>query len=275
MSYLNYQDRELPFAARYVADLVKYRHLCWSLAGADLRARFRRSRLGIIWAVIQPLAFSLMVALVWGQIFQSKTYWEFATYVFSGMLVWEFFNTTTQGSLDALINATGYLRQQRIPFLIFQLRGPLVAVVIFVAGFVGLEILLAALGTLPPIGWHLLLIPLALLLNFAVIVPISVLLSIAGTQFRDLKYITMLLMQALFFLTPVMLERRLLEEPHLRFLSYVNPAVPMINLFRDPALYGQSWQTTDVLTLLAWIVALSCAAGAVSTGFGRKVIFAL
>lgn len=275
MGYVNYHVRQYPFAIRYVSDLIRFRHLCWNLAGSDLRSRFRRSRLGILWATIQPLAFSLMIAFVWGSIFQEPNYWSFAAYVFSGMLVWEYFSTTTLGSLDALVNANGYLKQQRIPFFIFQLRGPLVSTVIFAAGFIGLIVLLAIIGELPPFGLHLLLVPAALGMAFVFVLPISILFSVAGTQFRDLRYITMLMLQAMFFLTPVMLKRSYLDTPPLDILNIINPAVPLINLFREPMLYGQFWDTRDVIVLAVWTGALWVSAIASSVIFGRKVIFAL
>ncbi len=275
MGYTNYNVRQVPFAIRYVSDLIRFRHLCWNLAGSDLRSRFRRSRLGIIWAIIQPLAFSLMIAFVWGSIFQAPDYLSFAAYVFSGMLVWEYFSTTTLGALDALVNANGYLKQQRIPFFIFQLRGPLVSTVIFAAGFVGLVILLALIGDLPPFGYHLLLVPAALGMAFLFVLPVSILFSVAGTQFRDLRYITMLLLQAMFFLTPVMLARSYLDQPPLNILNFINPAVPLINLFREPMLYGQFWDPRDVVVLAIWTAGLWVAAIAASVIFGRRVIFAI
>ena len=275
MSYVNYNVRQFPFVIRYVADLVRFRHLCWNLAGSDLRSRFRRSRLGILWATIQPLTFSLMIAFVWGSIFQAEDYWSFAAYVFSGMLVWEYFSTTTLGALDALSNSSGYLRQQRIPFLIFQLRGPIVSSVIFIAGFVGLVILLTAIGELPPLGLHLLLVPATLGIAFMFMLPMSILMSVAGTQYRDLRYITTLLLQAMFFLTPVMLKRDFLEKPPLDLLNFINPAVPLFNLFRAPILYGEYWNVRDLLVILCWIAGMWVAAIAVSVIFGRRVVFAL
>ncbi|MEQ1785263.1 MAG: hypothetical protein ABMA14_28290, partial [Hyphomonadaceae bacterium] len=66
MSYVNVQDRRLPFVLRYLGDLMTYRHLCWNLVTSDLRSRFRRTQLGVLWAVIQPLVMALLIAAVWG-----------------------------------------------------------------------------------------------------------------------------------------------------------------------------------------------------------------
>jgi hypothetical protein len=48
MAYVNIRERRLPFVVRYIGDLYLYRHLAWNLVASDLRARFRRSQLGIV-----------------------------------------------------------------------------------------------------------------------------------------------------------------------------------------------------------------------------------
>jgi lipopolysaccharide transport system permease protein len=256
MSYTNIQGRQLPFLIRYATDLQNYRHLCWNLVGSDLRARFRRSQIGMLWAVIQPLSFSLLIALVWGSVFQTQTYWDFAIYVFSGMILWEYFATVVGVSQDSLMGAEGYLRQTRIPFLIFQVRTPLSALVILGCGVIGLFLLMIALQKFPPVGPHLLLVPIffAIFLLFAI--PVAILMSILGAHYRDAKYASQIVIQALFFVSPVMLGREILQKPELAFMQYLNPMVPMIDLFREPVLYGRMWHLHSAAIVTVWIAGL-------------------
>lgn len=236
MAYANIQSRRLPFVLRYMVDLATFRHLCWNLVASDLRARFRRSSIGILWAVIQPLTFALMIAAVWGTLMGMDSYWDYSLYVFSGLLVWEYFSTIVNVSQDALINAEGYLKQTRVPFILFQVRTPLTATVIFLFGLSGLLLLAAALGKFPPVGEHLALIPAfaGLLLLFGI--PLAMFMSILGTLFRDVKHISQIGIQALFFVSPVMLDRAVFDRPELQFLAYLNPVVALIDLFRAPVL---------------------------------------
>jgi lipopolysaccharide transport system permease protein len=275
MGYSNHQTREQPFIIRYLADLSRYRHLCWNLVGSDLRSRFRRSRLGILWAIIQPLAFALIIAFVYGQLFGQKSYWTYAIYVFSGMLVWEMFGTVANVSLDAFTSAEGYLRQARIPFLIFQARVPLSAVVIFAAGYVGLIVVQLSVGQLPAIGFPLLLVPLYPIIALFFLMPFAIAMSIIGTQFRDVKYITIIVLQLLYFLSPVMLTKDFLASPHLVLLKYINPVYPLVELFRGPAVYGQLWPQEGVMTLVAWSGAFWIFAFALAVRFGRRIVFAI
>ena len=275
MAYVNIRERRLPFVVRYLSDLFVFRHLAGNLVAADLRARFRRSQVGVLWAVIQPLAFSLTIALVWGSLLKSESYWDFAIYVFSGMIVWEYFASVVTVSQDALVNAEGYLKQTRVPFFIFQIRTPLTSMVIFLLGLAGLIILMTCLQKLPPFGEHLLLIPAfpVLLLLFGI--PLGTILSIAGTQFRDIKYISQILIQALFFVSPVMLGREIFAQPEVSFLNYLNPMAPLINLFRSPIIDGQMWIQSEAITLLIWIGGLWVMAILMAVRAGRRLVFAL
>lgn len=275
MSYSNVQTRPMPFPLRYLNDLATFRHLAWNLVGADLRARFRRSKVGIAWAVIQPLAFSLLIAAVWSSVFKMASYWDYAIFVFSGMIIWEYFSGLIIVGQDALINAEAYLRQTRIPFLIFQVRTPFSSMVVLLCGFVGLIGLMAVLGKLPPFGFQLLLVPVFLVVFALFSIPIVILMSILGATFRDVKYISQIGVQAMFFVSPVMLERAVFDRPELQVLHYVNPMVPLLDMFRAPILHGNVWQQADVLTILAWIVVAWSAAILVSARTGRSLIYQL
>lgn len=275
MAYINHHREELPALVRYADALMRYRHLCLNLVQADLRARFRRSYLGILWAVIQPLGYSLVIAWVWRSLFNESDYWQFALYVFSGMLVWDCFTQTVTGSLDSLMTAAGYLRQSRIPFLIFQLRVPLTSMTIFLAGVVGLVVLMTCLGRVPPLGLHLLLLPFYMVFLAAFLAPIAIIASIFGALLRDLKHITLLVLQALFFLSPVMMSRSFMDSDHLEIVRLLNPLVPLIGMFRGPMILGELWTLSEVLQLTAWCAVLWGLAFVVTTINGRKVIFAI
>jgi len=275
VSYTNYSTRSLPFPVRYVVDLVRYRHLAWNLVGSDLRSRFRRSHLGILWAVLQPLGFSLIIAVVWSQVFKAASFMTFTVYVYSGMLVWDYFSQCISIGLDSLMSSRGYLKQARIPFLIFQVRVPLSGLVVMACGLIGLVVLMAVVGQLPPLGPHLLLVPLFMGMLLLLVVPLSIIFSIIGPSFRDARYIIALALQAVFFLSPVMLDRAVLHNPSLSMLQYLNPVIPLLDLFRDPMLHGLFWSRQDVIVWACWTGGLWAIAMWTMVRTGRKIIFAL
>ncbi len=275
MSFVNVQDRKLPFIFRYLADLLAYRHLCWSLVQGDLKSRFRRTKLGYLWALLQPLAFALMIAFVWGNIHKSLSFWEFALYVLAGSVMFEAFSAFVQGGQDSLSSAGGYLRQARIPLFIFQLRTVLTATLFFLIESVAVVMFGVATGEFPAPGLHLLLLPayLGVLIVFGSAVVIVV--SVAGTQFRDLRHILGLVMRALFLVSPVMMPREIFNEPQLKFMEFANPLVPLLDMYRDPMIYGRMWDPQDVIVIAIWTAALWMLAMIAAASAGRKLVFAL
>lgn len=275
MSFANIQDRQLPFFVRYLSDLISYRHLCWNLVGSDLRSRFRRTRLGILWAVAQPLGFALMIALVWGSLQKMGNYWEFALYVFTGHVAFEMFSAAVIGGQDSLAGAAGYLKQARIPFFIFQARTVLTSTVIFFFATLGVFLFAAATGAFPPLGFHLFLVPAFVAVFILFLTPIAMLMSITGLLFRDVKHIAQIGVQGLFLTSPVMLPREIFAEPHLKFFEFLNPLIPLFDLYRAPILHGALWNTQDVIVVSIWIVGLWSAAIISSASVGRRLVYAV
>lgn len=275
MSFVNVQERKLPFVFRYLADLVAYRHLCWNLVGIDLRSRFRRTRLGLLWALIQPLALALMIAYVWNALDRSVSLWEFALYVLAGQAVFELFTNIMMSGQDTLIASGGYLRQARVPFFIFQMRVVLTALVFFLIEVVAVLGFAAAVGAFPAPGPHLLLIPVYVVVVGLFGAAFCIIFSIAGTLYRDVRHASGLLTRALFLTSPVLLPRAVLDQPQLRFLEFLNPLVPLLDMFRDPVLYGQMWQMQDALVIAIWTVGLWVLALVWGASVGRKLVFAI
>jgi ABC-type polysaccharide/polyol phosphate export permease len=106
-------------------------------------------------------------------------------------------------------------------------------------------------------------------------IPLCLLFSIVGTNFRDARYIISIALQGLMFISPIMLTRDILNAPSLQFLRYVNPLAPMLYMFRDPLLYGRLWNATDVIVLTVWIAVLWAIAGIASLRAGRRLVFAI
>ena len=275
MTYENVQGKRLPFPVRYFSDLVTYRHLAMNLVGADLRSRFRRSYLGILWAVLQPLGFALIIAWIWGSVFNVPSVWDYALYVFSGLVVWEYFSTVMNVSQDLLKSSEGYLKQTRIPFFIFQLRTAVTGMVVAWAGSIGLVVLLLATGRFPAPGVHLLYMPLYYVILFLFMTPLAIIMSILGTQLRDLKYVTILAVQALFFLSPVMLRGDAISQQKLAILNKINPVAELIFMFRGPMVNGTTWTLEQVITVLIWTSFFWVVALLMAMRAGRRLVFAL
>jgi ABC-type polysaccharide/polyol phosphate export permease len=105
--------------------------------------------------------------------------------------------------------------------------------------------------------------------------PIAILMSILGTQFRDLKYVSLLAVQALFFVSPVMLAREVLSSEQLSLLNVLNPMAPLLHMFRETTMQAQWWGLSELGALLAWTFIFWVLAAAATVFTGRRIIFHL
>jgi ABC-type polysaccharide/polyol phosphate export permease len=128
--------------------------------------------------------------------------------------------------------------------------------VVFAGGYCGLIGLQALLGNVPFGPAWAVQTPAAFGLLFFFMVPMCIVRSALGTQFRDLKHLSTMLVSALFLLSPVMFDRALFESDKLQLLRVFNPTVTVLGTFRAAVVHGQ-WRTQEQgIMFECWIAAL-------------------
>lgn len=190
--------------------------------------------------MLQPLAMTLLIAFVFSRIFKVDID-RYAPYILSGIVVWDFVSTILNGGALAFLQADAYIRQTRHPLAIYTLRVTLAALVVMAIAAVPLVawVALALPGTF---GWSwlaaLLIFPVAALIGW----PVATVLACITARFRDVPFALTLLLQALWFVSPVYFEARLFREAGLTALVEFNPVYHVLQLLRAPLLDGQ-WPT--------------------------------
>jgi lipopolysaccharide transport system permease protein len=235
----------------YFSETWRYRHLISHLVGSDLRSRFRRSYLGILWALLQPLLFSLMFAFVLSTIFR-QPWQDYAPYVFAGVVIWEYLTGGINHGMHSLLIAEGHLRQARIPALVFHLRSTLHNLTLYLFGMLSfLLFVLVVNPALVTIYWAY-YVPAFTVIVFLMVLPLTMISSIVNMKFRDFQQGIGIALQFLWYLSPVFIARDLFYNPQLAFWDMINPVSAMCDLFRDPLLHGKMWEARDLYCFLAW-----------------------
>jgi lipopolysaccharide transport system permease protein len=257
----------------YLAEVWHARYFWSHLALADLRTRWRRSFLGALWSIIQPLGMTILLTAVFSRIFGADVT-TYAPYIFSGMITWEYVvGTATAGSL-AFVQADAYIRQTRRPLAIYTLRTALTNVIVFALGSAGL--LVWVLIAMPEnVGWSwlaaLLIYPLLVMTGWGV----ATFLAYFATRFRDIPHALGLMLQALWFVSPVYFEADVFRKAGLQGLVDLNPIYHLLEIVRAPLLNGR-WPT---VANLAWALGLAAGfallAWVVGRRYERRVIFYL
>ena len=231
------------------------------LSLSDLRTRWRRSFFGVLWSVIQPLGMTLLLAVVFSRLFHSNIV-SYAPYILSGIVVWECVTGCVTGGALSFVQADAYIKQCRHPLAIYTLRTVLTNLIIL--GLASIALYGWALVALPEnLGWSwfatLLIFPMLGLILW----PLATLLAYFGTRFRDVPHATGLVMQALWFVSPVYFEAKMFRAGDLDGLVDYNPIYHLLQIVRAPLLNG-AWPTIQnlgfslatavVFALLAWLV---------------------
>lgn len=257
----------------YLADVWQARYFWSHLAAADLRTRWRRSFLGAFWSILQPLGMTALLTAVFGRIFGADML-KYAPYIFSGMIVWEYVVATVNAGSLAFVQADAYIRQTRRPLAIYTLRTALTNLYVFAFASIGL-VAWALVATPSNFGWPwlaaLAIYPLLLGAGWGV----ATFLAYFATRFRDIPHALGLVMQALWFVSPVYFEPDVFRKAGLGALVDDNPVYHLLEIVRAPLLRGE-WPTAANAAWSAGLVAaFALLAWLAGRRLERKVIFYL
>lgn len=223
----------------YIQQVWAARYFWWHLARSDIRARFRRSYLGILWAILNPMLMTTILTMVMSFIFKSQPF-SYAPYVFSGLIVWEVMTTSGKNGSDAFLKAESYIKQFKHPLLIYSLRTVLVSTIYMLYALIALIVWIMIKAPMHLLVTAVWIIPALFMLVFLVL-PVTILCGVTNTKFRDFEQLLSLIFQSIYYLSPIFISDQLLLQSHtLRYMVIYNPIYHLLQLFRAPILHGQS-----------------------------------
>ncbi len=210
--------------------LIHYRDLIFLMVGNILKNRYKRSVLGIFWMLLNPLLQTIVLTIAFGTMFKSSLP-NYAVYLLSGLLAWNFITQTTQYAMSAMAYGGGLLKRIYIPrstYIVAAVGNGLINLLVSIGSLVVIILFLAH-----PITLAWLFLPVSILILTIFSLGLALLLSTASVFFTDTIDIYQVLVQALFFLTPIMYPASILPAELSQFLA-LNPFVILIEIFRIP-----------------------------------------
>jgi ABC-type polysaccharide/polyol phosphate export permease len=258
----------------YFAEIWRLRHFWTALVRIDLRKRYRRSAIGMGWSLLHPIAMTAVLCLVFCQLLRLdlRTY---APFLLSGLTFWGFIMASVVEGCQCFFHGESYIRQHKAPLAIYPLRTTLGAGFHFLLGFgVALALVwsLKGFGNLPAL---LSLVPTFALL-FVVGWSLAICMGVANVMFQDSQHLIEVVMQIMFYMTPIMYTPDLLVARRgLAWIVYLNPLAAFLDLIRRPLLDGQLPSTSTVLMASAAGAACVGAAALALWRFEKRMIFYL
>src|SRR5438874_5153816 len=227
--------------APMLSELIRYRGLLGMLAWRDIRVRYKQSLLGVAWAFLMPLVQTAVLVLVFstGAIKVNREGLEgmpYVLFVVSGVIPWTLFNATIVSSMECLTRNSRLVTKIYFPREVFPLANVAAALVDFgVAMSVFLPIYVYYIIASPDVRLspYLAFFPLVVVVQVMFVSGLSMLLSMANLFFRDVKYIMTFVLQMWFFATNIVYPITFEQRPHLKWLTYLNPMIPILDAYRD------------------------------------------
>jgi ABC-type polysaccharide/polyol phosphate export permease len=246
----------------YLKAIWKCRCFWLSLVQMDLRTRYRRSLLGMGWSLLQPLAMTAILCLVFGLLMRESVR-SFGPYVLSGLVTWNFLVGCALQGCQCLYRGESYIRQYPAPLAIYPLRtalGGMVHFLIALAVVIVLTWALLGFGNLPALAALLPGLALLFLMGWA----LAVLTGFANVFFQDTQHLCEIGFQLLFYATPIIYRKSMLDDRGFGWVASCNPAFSVLEIVRQPLYDGRA---PDLFTLAV--------AGATALALGGAAVFTL
>ncbi len=225
-----------PSKIKLVKEFWQYKDLLKQLVSRDIKLKYRRSVLGYIWSVLNPLLIMIVMTIVFSTMF-NRNIENFPVYLFCGQLLFNFMNTSTHQAIFSITGNASLLKKTYVPKYIFTLSKITSGMVDFVFSLGAL--LIVIIVTRAQFTWYILLFPFVVLQLYIFCVGLGLFLAQANVFFRDIQYIYNAVTTAWMYLTPIFYPIEMLPDTVAWLIKHCNPMYFYVGQFRDLIYYGR------------------------------------
>ena len=222
-----------------IKEIASHRYLLSQLVRKDIKLRYKRSALGFLWSLLRPLLMMAIFTLVfshWARFANMPV--PYYAFLLTGYLPWMFFSTALSNSHTSILANASLVKQVYFPRQLLPLASCLSNLIHFLIAYamwVGWVLIVFRSPS-----WAMLLLPVAILLQMALIIGLSLILSAMNVYFRDVGQSLEVVLTFLFFLTPIFYSFDIFPEADaakVQILQY-NPLAQMMMIYRGLLLEG-------------------------------------
>ena len=214
---------------KYIDNFLKFKPLLTELVSRDIKIKYRRSVLGVLWTLLNPLCMMIILSIVFSSMFKFDIE-NFPLYVLSGQVIFNFFNDATTNSMTAILNNAALIKKVYVPKYLFVFSRIVSSFINLVAAFCALLIVMIA--TRAELHWEMIfsVIPLTMVVGFSL--GIGLVLAALTVRFRDIMHLYAVFTTGLMYLTPVIYPMNMLPDT-IRKIVMLNPLTNYLIMFRD------------------------------------------
>ncbi len=216
-------------------EISQNRELIWALALKDLRVRYKRSVLGFLWALLNPL-FMMVILTVVFSVFMRLAIDHYAVFLLVAILPWTFFSQALSYSVESIVGNGELLKKLYIQKSVFPIAAVLANLINFLLSLIPLIFLLLVLRF--PFYWTWLYLPFPLICLIAFTLGFGFFCAAINVFFRDVAHIVQIVLSGWFYCSPIIYSQDFIPLKY-SFFYHLNPMVFILNGFRMSIYYGK------------------------------------
>jgi ABC-2 type transport system permease protein len=186
-----------------IIKISDYKNLIRTVAVTDFKLRYEGSVLGYLWSLMKPLLLFGVYYVVFAYVFNiGRGIPNYPVYLLLGIMLWSFFLEGTQTLMGSIAGKRDLIRKIYFPRIVLPIANSFTSVMLLCANIVVVVIFLYMNGL--TLTFRALLLPLVFLELYIFVLGLGLFLAALFVRFRDIAHIWEILMQALFYATPLL-----------------------------------------------------------------------
>lgn len=235
---------------QYIANFSRFRPLLYELMSRDVKTKYRKSVLGVLWTLLNPLLMMIILSIVFSNIFRFQVE-NYYLYLLAGQIIFNFFSEATTSAMTSILGNGALIKKVYIPKYLFVLSRILSSIINIMASFCALIFVMVFTHSELHFTMFLAIIPLVYLFVFSL--GIGLILAALAVKFRDVIHLYSVFITALMYLTPVIYPMSLLPD-WVKNIVNLNPLTGILTMFRDVVIYNTLPQPLELVKSLIIVV---------------------
>lgn len=226
--------------AKDILAMKRYKYLLYDLVTKDIKTKYRRSVLGILWSVLNPLLMMLVLTAVFSNIIRVEVEGGFALFYLTGYIIFNFISESTSFALYTITNAAPLIKKVYIPKYVFPLEKCIfsfVNMLFSLTAFVIVFVFFCIMGKVTP-SLSMLLFPIPMIYVFLFSLGLCFILATLMVFFRDIGHIWGILLTVWMYGSPIIYPVEMVPD-WLGSIIRLNPLYHYIDYFRSVMIYGR------------------------------------
>jgi ABC-type polysaccharide/polyol phosphate export permease len=239
-------------------DTYRYRELIWALALKDLKIRYKRSVLGFLWALLNPMLLMLVLTVVFTLIMPMLNQPHYAIFILSALIPWTFFAQSLSYAAESIVGNGDLIKKVRVAKLVFPMAAIVSNMINLLLSLIPLALIVLLMGH--PFHWTWIFLPVPLLALTILTLGMTFFFATANVYYRDVSHILQIILQLWFYVSPIIYPQSFVPAKYQIFFK-LNPMIYALNGFHLSVYNGMLPAWTNI------VASFVCGFGALFVGF--------